>query len=127
MRGRPPFQPSDDQRLTVEQMRMVGEAEAVIARAIGIDVGTLRKHFSEELANGHAHRRKEVIGMLFDTARGGNVAAIKRLEELGRAAEPTVKPKAEKIGKKETAKIAARRVTGKFAPPSPPKLVVNNK
>lgn len=126
-RGRPCFEPSVDQRLTVEQMKFVGEPDTVIARAIGISPATLRLHFRDEMANGHAHRRKQVIGLLFDQAEKGNVSALKHLEAMGRATETGAKVPAEKVGKKETAKIAAHRVTGKFAPPEMPKLVVNNK
>jgi hypothetical protein len=67
-------------------MKFCGESENVIARSIGIDVDTLRKHFPEGLADGHAQRRKEVLGLLFSSARTGNVAAFKKLEEMGRAA-----------------------------------------
>ena len=34
--------------------------------------------------------------------------------------------KAPKLGKKEERQIAAQNVGGKYAPPEPPKLVVNN-
>lgn len=133
-RGRPAFSPSIEQRQTVEQMKYCGESENVIARALKIDVDTLRKHFVEELGDGHASRRREVIGMLFSSARSGNVSAIRKLEEQGRAAgaaeaierrsDPT--PKTEKLGKKEERQQAAERVGGIFTPPEPPKLVVSN-
>lgn len=130
-RGRPEFRATLKQRETVEQMKFCGESENTIARSIGIDVGTLRKHFADELANGHANRRREVIGYLFEAAAGKNVAAIKKLEEMGRvaAAEDGVKNrrKAEpKVGKKEERRIAAAKIGGKFATRQPPKLVVNN-
>lgn len=130
--GRPSYRASLEDRQTVEEMKFCGESENVIARALGIDPDTLRKHFPDELADGHAQRRKEVIGMLFKAARGQNVAAIKKLEEMGRAAgaAESVKgreTKAPKLGKKEEQKVAAKAVGGKFAPPTPPKLVVDNR
>ncbi|WP_028034115.1 hypothetical protein [Chelativorans sp. J32] len=130
-RGRPEFRPSLKQRETVEQMKFCGESENTIARSLGIDVATLRKHFAEELENGHANRRREVIGYLFEAAAAKNVAAIKKLEEMGRvsSAADAVKgreAKAPKLGKKEERRIAAENVGGKFATPEPPKLVVNN-
>lgn len=131
-RGRPQYRASLEDRQMVEQMKFCGEFESTIARALGIDADTLRKHFVDELADGHAQRRKEVIGMLFGAARSGNVAAIKKLEEIGRAtgAAESVKSreaKAPKLGKKEERKAAAKAVGGKFAPPTPPKLVVDNR
>lgn len=127
-RGRPAFQPTDKQRMAVEQMVFAGEQQQVIARALGITLPTLRKHFAEELETGHAQRRLEVIGLLFDAGRGGNVAALKALEVLGRAAEPAAKPKAAEVpGKKETAARAAQRVGKKFQPASAPRLVVDNR
>lgn len=131
-RGRPSYRPSLEDRATVEEMRFVGESENTIARALGIDPDTLRKHFSEELADGHAQRRKEVIGMLFKSARSGNVSAQKKLEEMGRAGGASIavkerEAKAPKLGKKEEQKVAAKAVGGKFAPPPPPKLVVDNR
>lgn len=113
-------------------MKFCGESENTIARALGVDVATLRKHFAEELESGHANRRREVIGYLFEAAASKNVAAIKKLEEMGRlaAASDAVKHRekpAQKLGKKEERKLAAENVGGKFATPQPPKLVVSNK
>ena len=85
-RGRPAYRPTLEDRQIVEQMKFCGESDTTIARALGIDPDTMRKHFPDELADGHAHRRKEVIGLLFTAARNGNVAATKKLEEMGRAA-----------------------------------------
>lgn len=130
--GRPPYRPSIEDRQTVEEMKFCGESERVIARALRIDPDTLRKHFEDELADGHAARRKEVIGLLFKAARADNVTAIKRLEEMGRVAGAAEAVKAREVkaprtGKKEEQQAAANRVAGKFEPPAPPKLVVNNK
>ena len=130
--GRPQYRPSLEERQTVEEMKFVGESDSTIARALGIDPDTLRKHFADEIADGHAQRRKEVIGLLFRSARDGNVAAQKKLEEMGRvtAAAEAVKarePKPVKMGKKEEQKMAAQNVGGKFAPPAAPKLVVDNR
>lgn len=129
--GRPEYRPTVEQRRTVEEMKFCGESDNTIARALGIDPDTLRKHFADELADGHAQRRKEVIGLLFSSARGGNVSAQKKLEEMGRVAGAAEAVKARetrapKLGKKEERQIAAKNVGGKFAPPEPPKLVVNN-
>ena len=47
--GRPSFRPSVEQRQTVEEMKFCGKSDAAIARAIGINVDTLRKHLRDEL------------------------------------------------------------------------------
>jgi hypothetical protein len=114
-------------------MKFVGETDSVIARALSIDPATLQKHFADELADGHAHCRKEVVGLLFSAARKGNVAAQKKLEELGRIAGAVEAVKAreskpEKLGKKQErqANADAAASDGKFAVPQPPRLVVNN-
>lgn len=130
--GRPPYRPTIEGRKTVEEMKFCGESDATIARALNIDPDTLRKHFANELADGHAQRRKEVIGLMFTAARGGNVAAIKKLEEMGRVAQASEAVKGRekaspKLGKKEERQIAAENVGGKFATPAAPKLVVNNR
>lgn len=128
-RGRPPFKPTAEQQTTVERMKFVGDSDIVIARAIGIDPDTLRKHFAEQLEFGHARRRKEVVDVLFEAAAKHNVAAAKRLEEMGRAADAaaSVKEREAKprpVGKKEASQEAARNVPTRFQPPSPPQLKV---
>lgn len=123
-RGRPAFKPSAAHRRTVEEMKSCGESENVIARSLKIDADTLRKHFSVELQDGLSNRRREVIGLLYKSARTGNVTAQKRLEEMTRVAgaaaefeegkpnstQPAARPAARKprLGKKEEADIAAQ-------------------
>lgn len=127
-RGRPPYKPTLVQRSTVEQMRYCGESVAVIARALKVDEDTLRKHFVEELADGHARRRKEVVGFLFASAKKGNVSAQKKLEEMGRGLDRVRdEPAPPKLGKKEAAQAdadAAMAEGGKFAPRVTPRLAV---
>ena len=131
-RGSPEHRPTIEMRQTVEEMKFCGESEDVIARALGISTPTLRKHYAVELSDGHSNRRKEVIGLLFTAARKGNVSAAKRLDEMGRVAGAAEAVKrreapAPKLGKKEQQQEAASQVGGKFATPSGPKLVVNNR
>jgi hypothetical protein len=69
-----------------------------------------REHLSEELGTGLAKRRAEVISLLFRQSRKGNVAAIKRLEEMTSVASSLANPKSPKeprLGKKETLQRAA--------------------
>lgn len=135
--GRPPFKPTAAMRRQVEELRSCGMSEDSIARAIGISTPTLQKHFAEELLNGSAKKRAEVIRMLYRSAAKGNVSAQKKLEEMTRQAalaeammvpRPT-EAKAPKLGKKQQEAAAAEAAAApgqKFAPPQPPKLVVNN-
>ena len=46
------FCPSDEQRRTVEAMVSYGIPQLDIARVVGIDDDTLRKHFREEIDTG---------------------------------------------------------------------------
>jgi hypothetical protein len=55
--GRPPFQPTAEQRNTVKVLVSNGNAERFIAQLVAIDRMTLRKHFREELRSG----REQVV------------------------------------------------------------------
>lgn len=117
-RGRPPFSPTAQNRRTVEEMKACGEPTELIARALRLDVDTLKRHFADELAQGHAERRREVVGLLFKTARKGNVTAIKKLEEMTRIAgadadalgQPEAPARPAKLGKKAQAQAEAEAV-----------------
>ncbi len=105
-KGRPEFRPTTPMRRAVEQMAAVGERHETIARAIGISGVTLSKYFAGELVDGRSKRRREVVDLLFKSARSGNVSAQKKLEEMTGATAPT--PRTEpKLGKKERANAEA--------------------
>jgi hypothetical protein len=76
-RGQPPFEPTPGQRQTVQVMRANGDALPIIARAIGVDVKTLRKRLKVELANGHAQVRAAIGGSVVRAALAGNMHAAK--------------------------------------------------
>lgn len=136
-RGRPQFKPTPALRRKVEELVSCGMSKDECARAIGCSTPTLEKYFEDELANGVAKKRAEVIGMLYRAAKKGNVTAQKKLEEMIRVAgaaeavgNRTRPVREQKLGKKEELQAAAQAVAsgaGKFAPPAPPQLVVNNK
>ena len=67
-RGRPPFQPSDEQRKTVTAMAGYGIPQEGICKVIGIDLKTLRKHFREELDKGEIVATTKVAESLFKMA-----------------------------------------------------------
>ena len=57
-----------------------GVAKVEIARAIGIDVKTLDKHFGEVLATAAARRQADAINALVARAKAGSARAIAKLE-----------------------------------------------
>jgi len=73
--SRKAHQPQDAQRRQVEAMVAYGIPEADIARVLAIDPKTLRKHYRDELDNGHTKANAQVAGFLFNSARNGNVTA----------------------------------------------------
>lgn len=66
--GRPPFQPTDEQRRLVEVMSAGGFQQDAIAYAIGISDDTLRKYFSTEIAAGGSKAHAMVVGNLYRQA-----------------------------------------------------------
>lgn len=75
-RGRPAFEPTDEQRKTVMAMAGYGIPQEGIGTVIGIDLKTLRKHFREELDKGDLVATSKVAESLYRMATtGGNVAA----------------------------------------------------
>ena len=73
------FCPSDEQRRTVEAMVSYGIPQADIARVVGINDDTLRKHFREEIDTGVARANTRVAQYLFEQAtgqRGDSGAAV---------------------------------------------------
>lgn len=128
--GRHEYAPTDDEREKVRVLKAGGMSSEGIAEAIGISEPTLRKHFSSELDRATAKVRADLLMARYRSAMGGNVAAQnKMIEQVGaaQAQEKRAPVKTPKLGKKEEQKIAAKAVGGKFAPPSPPKLVVDNR
>jgi hypothetical protein len=63
------------QRKQVETLAAYGIPEIDIARVVGIDPKTLRKHYRDELDLGETKANAQVAGFLFNAARSGNVTA----------------------------------------------------
>lgn len=135
-RGRPEFKPTKGQRDRVMRLRADGWSIERIARVMGVDFRTVAKHFAEELEHGADIKTDALLEYAEKGAKKGNNANIKWLgeryrlaraarqieERAGQAVETATAPKPEKLGKKEERLKAAQEVTGKFAPPPPPKL-----
>jgi hypothetical protein len=67
--------PDVGSRRQVEAMAAYGIPEIDVARVIGIDPKTLRKHYRDELDLGETKANAQVAGFLFNSARNGNVTA----------------------------------------------------
>lgn len=81
---------------------------------LGIDRGTLEKHFEAELTQGALERRVEVLEAMHAAAQKGNVTAqrayLERLPALGVPPTPPAPEPAqpEKLGKKKQAQVDAK-------------------
>ena len=73
--GRRAHKPDPASRRQVEAMAAYGIPEIDIARVVGIDPKTLRKHYRDELDMGETKANAQVAGFLFNSARSGNVTA----------------------------------------------------
>jgi hypothetical protein len=71
----PPHEPTDAQIATVRAMSAYGIPQDDIAKVIGIDPKTLRKHYSEQLEKGSIEATAKVAEFLFRQATTKNVAA----------------------------------------------------
>src|SRR5688572_31405476 len=67
--------PDPGLRRQVEAMAAYGIPETDIARVIGIDPKTLRKHYRDELDMGATKANAQVAGYLFNAAKNGHVTA----------------------------------------------------
>src|SRR5215472_6951381 len=73
--GRPPFEPTPEQRNIVERAAGLGFTQEKIAALVGTTKPTLEKHFREELDRGMAVTQFKVGNSLVENALAGNVAA----------------------------------------------------
>jgi hypothetical protein len=116
--GRPEHQATDEKRQKVMLLQMLGWTVERIAGALGVSTPTLRKHYLPQLKARHVARdrvRAAILMRLFDGVEGGKVPAMKELARYIDRAEAGVldgagsmRPKADKRGKKEKRADAAR-------------------
>lgn len=125
-RGRPPHLATERNRNKIIMLLAFGWSNERVARAVGVTVPTLRKHYFAELkVRDEARDRMDatIADRLWTEAMGGNVGAIKEFRKLverndlmvaGRAytGQPeTPRPaKPPKLGKKDQARLDARTV-----------------
>lgn len=81
-RGRPAFEPTDEQRSLVRDLATAGIRQDAICKVVKwpdgqcIDEKTLRKHFADELETGTIEANAAVAGKLYTLAMQGNIAAV---------------------------------------------------
>lgn len=74
--ARQPHVPSDASRALVRLHVAIGTTREVVAKVLGIDLKTLRKYYSEELALATAQANATIGGALFNKAKGGDTTAM---------------------------------------------------
>lgn len=129
------FNPTQAQREKVILYIGCKMSPADVARVIGCTEDELKIHFENEVSTGRAKYRAKVLDKLDVQMDAGTVGATNRLEALTVILDPESKePGADRIGpnvgKKAAgaaAASAAAKSGGTFAPPAPPRLVVDNR
>ncbi|TWF53253.1 hypothetical protein FHW37_104530 [Neorhizobium alkalisoli] len=118
-----------------------GQSNKEVAATLGLSVPTFRKHYLHLLKQRDLmldRLRTKLRVTQIQQGLSGNAAALnaalntldkvraesaqKRVDHRG----STKAEKAPKLGKKEQRQITAQNIGGKFAPPTPPKLIVDN-
>ena len=124
--GRPGFKKTEENQEIVTVLKAAAWSNERIARHLGCDVKTLRKHFSQELDLASDRAEAAALLTIHRRMKEGNVSAAQKvitLAEKGKAAPPAAKnpqPEADegeavpadKMGKKERMAEAAKKPTG---------------
>lgn len=76
MAGRKRHEPSTAQRQLVQLHASIGTTHSTIARVIGIDEKTMRRHYRDELDLALAQANATIGGALFNKAKGGDTTAM---------------------------------------------------
>lgn len=76
MRTKPPHEPTPENRQLVQLHTTIGTTQEAVARILGIDAKTLRKHYRDELDLAKAKANATIGGALFNKAKGGDTAAM---------------------------------------------------
>jgi DNA-binding CsgD family transcriptional regulator len=113
-RGRPPYEPSEEDRNKIKLLLALGKSISIMANALGVSPATVKRYFRAELKKRDAMRDQMEAAYALQLWRGvqdGNAGAMRlwlayverndRMEaETTMAAQPADKPAAERIGKK---------------------------
>ena len=125
-RGRPPLEISSEDRDVVEAALVRGWSNERIAKAVGISVASLKRHFRAALAKRDAARDRMEAAVFATLARQGiekgNVGALRRIMELMERdvartrdvemnrLQREAETKGVKLGKKEAQQQAAQKI-----------------
>ena len=108
--GRPPYVPSDKEKVQVKTLAGMGIRDYEIARVMQISEPTLRKYFAHELEVGHIEANAKVAQSLFKSATNADkpnvVAQIFWLKCRAGWKEAEVAPLGKKEQEEETARTA---------------------
>jgi len=74
--SRKQHEPTPESRQLVQLHATIGTPQEDVARIVGIDAKTLRKHYRDELDLAHAKANATVGGALFNKAKSGDTAAM---------------------------------------------------
>jgi hypothetical protein len=74
--GRPPYEPTEQERLQVKTLAAVGIRHEDIAAKLGICADTLTKYYRKELDDGRVDANAVVARSLYEQAKTGNTAAM---------------------------------------------------
>jgi len=113
-RGRPPYEPTEEDRNKIKLLLALGKSIGIMANAIGVSPATVKRYFRAELKVRDAMRDRMETAYAMQLWRGvqdGNAGAMRlwlafverndRMQvETDMAAHPADKPAAERIGKK---------------------------
>ncbi len=124
MRGRPPYEPTGNDRNKIKLLLALGWSIERMANGIGISPATLKRYFRAELKERDAMRDRldaRRFELAMEQANAGNVAALKELGKmiersdamliearLRQGHQAPTPEKEEKLGKKEAARAAAK-------------------
>lgn len=115
-RTKPPHEPTDATRQTVQLHATVGTAQPIIADILGIDAKTLRKYYREELDQSLAKANATIGGQLFNKAKGGDTAAmIFWMKTQAKWKETSVVDNTSSDGSMSTGASALERINSKLA------------
>ena len=70
--GRPPFEPTNEQRKQVQRLKLLGTTHELVAAMLDVSLPTLRKHFHHELEHSTAELLSNIAAMAYQRALAGD-------------------------------------------------------
>lgn len=115
--GRPSYKPTIEAQLQVQVWAAALVPLVEMARRLGIDKGTLEKHFANELADGPTKIAGDLEMALYRQANAGSVAAFKAWRDLVK--ERDIQKTASEYGAERPAEEAADDKPAQASRPAP--------